>query len=92
MTTSEITDEQRLVIFRRFLTETPPDLLRDHDLLHAPDYFADRLVFEAWRARWLPYLAGLADGPTNREQYAVLRPRLYAGHRPEVDQMDRFHS
>lgn len=90
MITPEITDEQRLAIFQMFLRETPPGMVRDR--LHAPDHFANRLAFEAWRARWLPYLAGLADGPTSREQYAVLRPRLFAAHRPDVEGIDRFHS
>lgn len=90
MTTPGITDEQRLEIFQQYLRETPPGLAADR--AHAPDHFPNRLAFEAWRARWLPWLAGLAEGPTSPQEYAALRPRLFALRRPDVDPIDRFHS
>jgi hypothetical protein len=88
----EIDDAQRLRIFRQFLRETPSECALLHDLAHAPEYFADRLRFEAWRNRWLAYLVGLADGPTSKAEYAALRPKLYGHRRPETDVIDRFHS
>lgn len=88
----EIDDAQRLAIFRRFLAETPTGCALLHDLAHAPEYFENRLKFEAWRNRWLAYLAGLADGPTSRAEYDALRPTLYGHRRPETDAIDRFHS
>jgi hypothetical protein len=90
VTRPPLSDADRLGIFRAFLAETPEGLL--HDRPHAPDHFRNRLVFEAWRARWLPYLAGLAEGPTTAEEYAVLRPALYGLRRPDIDEIDRFHS
>ena len=88
----EIDDDERIAIFREFLTETPNGAVLLRDLTHAPDYFPNRTEFEAWRARWLPYLAGLADGPTDPAQYAALRPRLFGLRRPETDAIDRFHA
>ena len=88
----DIDDRERLRIFRRFLRETPAGTALLHDLAHAPEYFSDRIAFERWRARWLPYLVGLADGPTSPAEYAALRPKLFGHRRPETDAIDRFHS
>lgn len=85
-----ITDAERLEIFQQFLRETPRGLLGDR--ANAPDHFPSRPRFEAWRARWLPYLAGMAERPTSAEEYAALRWRLFSGDRPDIDSIDRFHS
>ena len=82
-------DRKPLDTFGMFLHETPAGLTAA-DPEHWPEMFTSRLAFEAWRERWLPYWAGLADGPTDRKQYAALRPRLYS--HPRTERVDRFHA
>lgn len=75
-----------LALFRR---ETPRGLLEAAPETW-PDLFASRLAFEAWRERWLAYWVGLADEPTDQEQYAALRWRLFT--HPRTERVDRFHA
>jgi hypothetical protein len=84
------TADRKLVdAFAACLRETPAGLL-DAPPETWPDLFPSRLAFEDWRRRWLPYWAGLADGPTDREQYATLRPKLFSMKRTR--DVDRFHA
>jgi hypothetical protein len=61
--------------FRAYLRETPRGLLEQ-----APStwhlHFPDRIAWEDWRERWVPYLAGKAPGPATREQYEQVRHEL----------------
>ena len=84
---ASFTDTQILATFRQFLAETPAGL--SDDLGNAPTYFPSRQAFERWRQRWLPYLAGMTDGPASAPEYARLRPVLMAGR--IADRLDRFH-
>jgi hypothetical protein len=86
----DIDDGERWETFLQFRRETPDGVLDDPR--NAPTYFWGRIGFELWRSRWLPYLAGLTDGPTTPREYAELRPKLYGRRRPFVDMIDRFHS
>lgn len=68
-------DDLRTVeTFRSFLTETPQGVTSDFG--HARRYFETPEAFNAWRMRWLPYLAGLTDGPTTPDEYTTHLPRL----------------
>lgn len=68
-------DDLRTVeVFRTFLTETPQGVTGDFG--HARTYFPSPEAFDAWRKRWLPYLAGLADGPTTDDEYTTHLPAL----------------
>jgi hypothetical protein len=91
LTRADLSDPDREIAdtFAAFLRETPNSMLGAPPTTW-PDWFSDRLAFEDWRQRWLPYLVGLADGPTDREQYAQLRPRLFSMRR--TDRVDRFHA
>lgn len=87
--TLDAADRKLVDTIEAFYRETPAGLL-DAPPETWPDLFWGRLAFEGWRQRWLPYLAGLADGPTDREQYAALRPRLFSMKRTR--DVDRFHA
>jgi hypothetical protein len=68
-------DDLRIVeVFRTFLTETPKGVTNDFG--HARRYFETPEAFNAWRQRWLPYLAGLTDGPTTPDEYTEHLPKL----------------
>lgn len=73
---AELTDKDRHIIdaFRALLTETPRGVMNDFG--HARRYFDTPEAFNAWRTRWLPYLAGLADGPSSRDEYTAHLPAL----------------
>jgi hypothetical protein len=75
--------------FEAFLAENPATLT-----VAAPEYWSDLFVdqpaSEAWRSRWLAFLLGFAPGPTSREEYAVLRPRMFSS--PRARNVDHFHS
>lgn len=68
-------------VFDQFLSETPRGV--SAALRTGPDAvvrcFPDRGSFLAWRTRWLAYAAGLADGPTEPDEYAELFPPKEAG-------------
>lgn len=84
------TDDLKVLgTFELFLRETP-DGLTETDPEAWPDMFISRLAFEAWRERWLPYWAGMSDEPTDPQEYATLRPRLWS--HPRTERVDRFHS
>lgn len=83
-----MTDADRLAVFRLFLRETPPSLA-GAAADSWPGLFEDRVAFEEWRARWLPYLAGISDGPSTRDRYESLRWRLRSGRMRDVD---HFHT
>lgn len=83
-------DELKILsTFELFLAETPAGLTAA-DPERWPDMFPGRLEFEAWRERWLAYWVGLVGEPTDREQYAQLRPQLWTN--PRTERVDRFHS
>lgn len=65
--------------FAQFLVETPKTVkpnLHGQSARDVRECFDDADAFDAWRMRWLPYLAGLADGPTTPEEYAALLPQI----------------
>jgi hypothetical protein len=68
------TDRRIVETFATFLRETPKGLL--DDFARTRHYFDDPADFNAWRMRWLPYLAGLADGPTDASEYVRHLPKL----------------
>ena len=76
----EITTDDAVTVhvYAQFLAETPagvPRALRTGvDAVVA--CFPDMEAFKAWRTRWLPYAAGLADGPTEPDEYAQVLPWL----------------
>jgi len=63
--------------FRAYLSEVPRGLV-ERDPATWDQAFPNRMAFEAFRQRWLPYLAGLAAGPTTREEYEAVRHKLRA--------------
>lgn len=76
-------DADAVQTFDLFLSETPSGMASaggrgasTHAGIVA--LFPDRAAFEAWRARWLGYALGLADGPTSPEEYVELLPRIRA--------------
>jgi hypothetical protein len=79
----EITTEDAasVHVFAQFLAETPKGVTKA--LRVGPDAvvrcFPDRDSFKAWRTRWLAYTAGLADGPTEPDEYAELFPPKESG-------------
>lgn len=75
---AELSKTDRCIVetFATFLRETPRGVLNDFD--EAPHYFDTGEDFNAWRMRWLPYLVGLADGPTTANEYAAHLPKLQA--------------
>jgi len=74
----EITTDEAVSVhvFAQFLAETPqsvPSALRKgQDAVL--ECFPDTEAFKAWRTRWLPYVAGRADGPTEPDEYAEAFP------------------
>lgn len=65
-------------VFAQFLAETPkgvPSALRK-GVDAVLECFPDMEAFKAWRTRWLAYVAGLADGPTEPDEYAEALPYL----------------
>ena len=85
----DATDRKLVDTLEAFYRETPPRLL-DAPPHTWPDLFWGRLAFEGWRQRWLAYWAGLADGPTDADEYAALRSALRA-HQYTKD-VDWFHA
>jgi hypothetical protein len=71
-------DAASIYVFAQFLAETPPGvpgaLRKGRDAALA--CFPDAEAFKAWRTRWLAYAAGLADGPTEPDEYAEILPYL----------------
>jgi hypothetical protein len=70
-------DAVRVHIFNQFLAETPKGVAQalrvgTEAVLAC---FPDRDSFLAWRTRWLPYALGMADGPTEPDEYAQLFPK-----------------
>jgi hypothetical protein len=79
----EITTDDAVTIhvYVQFLAETPngvPMALRKGPEA-VRECFPDTQAFEAWRTRWLAYMTGLADGPTDPDEYAELFPPKEAG-------------
>lgn len=65
-------------VYAQFLAETPdgvPSALRKGPEA-VRECFSDVQAFEAWRTRWLAYMSGAADGPTEPDEYAEILPRL----------------
>lgn len=85
-----VDDATRWEIFQKFRRETPMGFFDDPGNVH--EMFWGRLIYERWRQTWLPYVEGLTEGPTTREEYAELRAILYGRRRPVADLVDRFHS
>lgn len=74
-------DAQAVLAFRDFLSETPPNLTRlPGD--EWPAQFADRETFEAWRVKWLPYVHGVAEGPSTAEEWPAYREQILASQEP----------
>lgn len=74
-------DAASVHVFAEFLAETPQGVTKA--LRMGPEAvlgcFPDSASFKAWRTRWLAYAAGLADGPTEPDEYAELFPPKEAG-------------
>lgn len=70
-------DAASVHIFHQLLTETPKGVLDalsiSQDAVVA--CFPDAMAFEAWRTRWLGYMLGLADGPTEPDEYELIFPK-----------------
>lgn len=74
-----IEDAAPVQTFAQFLAETPKEVkpnLHGQGARDVRECFPDADSFDAWRMRWLPYMAGLADGPTTPEEFAELLPKL----------------
>lgn len=71
-----VDDATSVHVFHQFLAETPrgaPRALRKNaDAVLA--CFPDAEAFKAWRTRWLGYTLGLADGPTEPDEYEQIFP------------------
>jgi hypothetical protein len=74
-------DAASVHVFAQFLAETPKGVTKA--LRVGPEAvvrcFPDMGSFKAWRTRWLAYTAGLADGPTEPDEYAEVFPPKEAG-------------
>lgn len=74
-----VEDAAQMQTFAQFLVETPKAVkpnLHGQGARDVRECFGDDDAFDAWRMRWLPYLAGLADGPTTPKEYAALLPQI----------------
>lgn len=72
-------DASSVQAFAQFLTETPKGVapgLRGQTAADVVECFPSKDAFEAWRSRWLPFVAGLALGPTTPEEFAELLPEM----------------
>lgn len=89
LTCADLTKDDRAAVetFGAFLRETPAGLTGAPPAEWA-DFFPGRVEFENWRARWLPYLLGMAPGQTDPQEYARLRPQMFAMRRArDVDML-----
>ena len=74
-------DAATVHVYAQFLAETPdgvPSALRKGPEA-VRECFPDAQAFEAWRTRWLAYMSGAADGPTEPDEYAELFPPKEVG-------------
>lgn len=65
-------DAEAVHTFTTFMDETPLGVgaaLRSGDRGAVVRCFPDRDAFIAWRTRWLLYAGGMADGPTEPDEY-----------------------
>lgn len=73
-------DAEPVRIFRDFLIETPAAVAngkeRFVDLIGVAGGFRDRATYEAWRMKWLPYVCGLAAGPSIPEEWPAYRDQI----------------
>lgn len=71
-------DAVTIHVYVQFLAETPdgvPMALRKGPEA-VRECFPDAAAFEAWRTRWLAYMSGYADGPTEPDEYAEVLPLM----------------
>lgn len=68
-------DAEAVLTFSQYLHEVPMGMVTTKGA-DWPSYFKDRPAFEAWRTKWLPYMAGLASGPSTPEEWPKYRERI----------------
>lgn len=71
-------DAETVLAFREFLDDTPAGLTQARGEGWEAMFEGREMTYATWRMKWLPYMCGLAQGPSTPEEWPAYREQIKA--------------